>query len=438
MGPLSGARLPARPVPRQPWAGRVARARPDADRARQRTRVRRCRRQPRPHRLDAGRRPDPGVRRGNRTVDVRGRSAAGRHPAGLRAARLVSPGGAGHPVRHRRRPDRRRRPRQEPSPRRHVRRPRRSAVDRNGGRRGDGMQPHDEPRTPARRHRRDGAYGRDPLRRVPPAADRDRVHHAGGRAGRKSRRVDGAVRGVARLALLRRLDRRPRAGASAGARPGAARPAAGAPRPARAARGGSPARRAGRDAHGPGRDPVGAPQPRVHRHLQRAVPRHGTRARRGARPCTTRRSSSPSTASERGTASTAGGDSSSISACCPGARAAASVRCWPASPLRSRPARWPCSSSSGRDGRACCRFRWRAIRSPSIFRCAPARSKLLDALDEITHAHGGRVYLAKDACCTPERVRRGYPEWEAFRDVRAEAAGSAPRFASGLSRRLAL
>ena len=64
--------------------------------------------------------------------------------------------------------------------------------------------------------------------------------------------------------------------------------------------------------------------------------------------------------------------------------------------------------------------------------------ELLDALDEITHAHGGRVYLAKDACCTPERVRRGYPEWEAFRSVRAEAAGTAPRFASGLSRRLAL
>ena len=34
--------------------------------------------------------------------------------------------------------------------------------------------------------------------------------------------------------------------------------------------------------------------------------------------------------------------------------------------------------------------------------------------------------------------RRGYPEWEAFRAVRAEAAGSTPRFASSLSRRLAL
>ena len=64
--------------------------------------------------------------------------------------------------------------------------------------------------------------------------------------------------------------------------------------------------------------------------------------------------------------------------------------------------------------------------------------ELLDALDAITHAHGGRVYLAKDACCTPERVRRGYPEWEAFSAVRAGAGGPEPRFASGLSRRLGL
>ena len=64
--------------------------------------------------------------------------------------------------------------------------------------------------------------------------------------------------------------------------------------------------------------------------------------------------------------------------------------------------------------------------------------ELLDALDAITHAHGGRVYLAKDACCAPERVRRGYPQWDAFSAVRAAAAGPVPRFASSLSRRLAL
>ena len=63
---------------------------------------------------------------------------------------------------------------------------------------------------------------------------------------------------------------------------------------------------------------------------------------------------------------------------------------------------------------------------------------LLDTLDAITHAHGGRVYLAKDACCAPERIRRGYPEWTDFQAARAAAAGAAATFASGLSRRLGL
>ena len=71
----------------------------------------------------------------------------------------------------------------------------------------------------------------------------------------------------------------------------------------------------------------------------------------------------------------------------------------------------------------------------------PVRSgtaALLDGLDEITHRHGGRVYLAKDARCAPERLREGYPRLGAFEAVRAEAAGAPPRFASELSRRLAL
>ena len=63
---------------------------------------------------------------------------------------------------------------------------------------------------------------------------------------------------------------------------------------------------------------------------------------------------------------------------------------------------------------------------------------LLDALDDIAHRHGGRVYLAKDARCAPERIREGYPRLGAFEAVRAEAAGAPPRFASALSRRLAL
>ena len=71
----------------------------------------------------------------------------------------------------------------------------------------------------------------------------------------------------------------------------------------------------------------------------------------------------------------------------------------------------------------------------------PVRSgtaALLDGLDEITHRHGGRVYLAKDACCAPERVREGYPRLNAFEAIRAKASGAPPRFASELSRRLAL
>ena len=66
---------------------------------------------------------------------------------------------------------------------------------------------------------------------------------------------------------------------------------------------------------------------------------------------------------------------------------------------------------------------------------APA---LLDTLDGIVHARGGRVYLAKDARCAPERVREGYPRLAAFAAARAEAAGESRKFASALSRRLAL
>ena len=67
----------------------------------------------------------------------------------------------------------------------------------------------------------------------------------------------------------------------------------------------------------------------------------------------------------------------------------------------------------------------------------PDAPRLLEALDEITCAHGGRVYLAKDAFCTAERVRLGYPHVESFRSVR-DATGAAGKFASALSARLDL
>ena len=63
---------------------------------------------------------------------------------------------------------------------------------------------------------------------------------------------------------------------------------------------------------------------------------------------------------------------------------------------------------------------------------------LLAALDETVHRHGGRVYLAKDACSTPERVRQGYPGYAAFSTIRTDTAGPEPKFVSVLSRRLAL
>ena len=62
---------------------------------------------------------------------------------------------------------------------------------------------------------------------------------------------------------------------------------------------------------------------------------------------------------------------------------------------------------------------------------------LLDALDAVVEAHGGRVYLAKDAHTAPRRLRQGYPDVDRFGDLRAEV-GSDAKFASALSRRLGL
>ncbi len=72
------------------------------------------------------------------------------------------------------------------------------------------------------------------------------------------------------------------------------------------------------------------------------------------------------------------------------------------------------------------------------FPMQPVTRALLDNLDAITHERGGRVYLAKDACCTAARVRQGYPHRAAFNTVRAATGGDPNLFASALSRRLAL
>ena len=72
------------------------------------------------------------------------------------------------------------------------------------------------------------------------------------------------------------------------------------------------------------------------------------------------------------------------------------------------------------------------------FPMGPGLPDLLDSLDEITHSHGGRVYLAKDARCAPQRIREGYPQAGEFADARNAAAGVRATFSSALSQRLSL
>lgn len=62
---------------------------------------------------------------------------------------------------------------------------------------------------------------------------------------------------------------------------------------------------------------------------------------------------------------------------------------------------------------------------------------LLDELDAIVAAHGGRLYLAKDARMSRELFRQTYPQWERFMEVKAQV--DPDNFFSSLqSRRLGL
>lgn len=63
---------------------------------------------------------------------------------------------------------------------------------------------------------------------------------------------------------------------------------------------------------------------------------------------------------------------------------------------------------------------------------------LLAASDEVTHWHGGHVSLAKDACTTPARMRKGYLQCDTFSTILSESADPLSRFASALPRRLTL
>lgn len=67
----------------------------------------------------------------------------------------------------------------------------------------------------------------------------------------------------------------------------------------------------------------------------------------------------------------------------------------------------------------------------------PALAQLLDALDEIVIAHGGRVYLAKDARLPRANFDCMYPRAAEFREMKA-AIDPEGRFDSALARRLGL
>jgi len=62
---------------------------------------------------------------------------------------------------------------------------------------------------------------------------------------------------------------------------------------------------------------------------------------------------------------------------------------------------------------------------------------MLERLDGMVHDYGGRLYLAKDSRMRAATFRRGYPQVEAFQQVR-ERYGALGRFASAQSQRLGL
>lgn len=62
---------------------------------------------------------------------------------------------------------------------------------------------------------------------------------------------------------------------------------------------------------------------------------------------------------------------------------------------------------------------------------------LLDELDALVLAHGGRLYLTKDARMSAEFFRQTYPEWERFAELKAKCDPD-QKFSSLQSRRLGL
>jgi FAD/FMN-containing dehydrogenase len=65
----------------------------------------------------------------------------------------------------------------------------------------------------------------------------------------------------------------------------------------------------------------------------------------------------------------------------------------------------------------------------------PDLLEVLRRLDRIVLEHGGRIYLAKDACLDPEIFAQMYPGLDRFRSIKAEVDPGC-RFTSSLARRL--
>jgi FAD/FMN-containing dehydrogenase len=71
------------------------------------------------------------------------------------------------------------------------------------------------------------------------------------------------------------------------------------------------------------------------------------------------------------------------------------------------------------------------------FKIEPGLFALLDRLDRIVLHHGGRIYLAKDARVSRKMFEQGYPQIDAFRQLRA-SMGLSDTFHSLQSQRLGL
>jgi FAD/FMN-containing dehydrogenase len=67
----------------------------------------------------------------------------------------------------------------------------------------------------------------------------------------------------------------------------------------------------------------------------------------------------------------------------------------------------------------------------------PETAEFLRGLDRVVLEHGGRVYLAKDACMSRDSVRAMYPELPRFNAIKARL-DPGNRFSSSQSRRLGI